>query len=280
MLPSIHAQVFATGAVWPAPIHTPNCKQEAMTLFKNARKCVEQAENIAIIGGGAVGCELIGEIKDKFPNKKITLLHNQSLPINGRYPTKLRAKIRDQLAKMGVVMHFSERVENLEEWGGDSVAGRTRLRTVSGKTIDTDLAFVTIGNRPNTALASALDPTLVSNRGIHVLPTFQLDDYRYPYMFAIGDVADLHEMKQAFKAPLHAKTVAKNILLLIQGQRKLEAYKPLAVEPMVVPLGKKKGAGVLPMFGTGVMIGCWVTSALKGKDLFIARTRKFLGYPT
>ena len=36
-----------------------------------------ESEKIAVIGGGAVGLELVGELAVDFPNKKILLLHGR-----------------------------------------------------------------------------------------------------------------------------------------------------------------------------------------------------------
>jgi hypothetical protein len=56
----------------------------------------------------------------------------------------------------------------------------------------------------------------------------------------------------------------------------LPAYSPWRTAPILLPLGPEKGASVLPI-GDGVVVGDSLTSAIKGKDLFIPRYRKEFG---
>jgi hypothetical protein len=45
-----------------------------------------------------------------------------------------------------------------------------------------------------------------------------------------------------------------------------------------VPLGARKGASVLPITKKGLAVGPFLTSAIKGKHLFIPRYWKEFGY--
>ena len=38
---------------------------------------VAKSNRIVVIGGGAVGVELVGEIASGYPNKNVTLMHNR-----------------------------------------------------------------------------------------------------------------------------------------------------------------------------------------------------------
>jgi hypothetical protein len=47
--------------------------------------------------------------------------------------------------------------------------------------------------------------------------------------------------------------------------------------PILVSLGPKRGASVLPLTKSGVAVGGFPTSLIKGKSLFIPRYRKEFG---
>ena len=85
-------------------------------------------------------------------------------------------------------------------------------------------------------IAESLGPdALTERRHVKVLPTLQLIDR--PSIFAIGDIIDWKEQKQAFKSTGHASTVAANILSLLNGSQAQKNYKTGA-EMMIVTNGK------------------------------------------
>jgi hypothetical protein len=45
-----------------------------------------------------------------------------------------------------------------------------------------------------------------------------------------------------------------------------------------VPLGPRDGASALPILRNGLLVGRWLTSQLKGRELFIPRYLKEFGY--
>lgn len=79
-----------------------------------------------------------------------------------------------------------------------------------------------------------------------------------------------------FKASTgHALVVAKNILASIKGGK--EAYYAGKPEIIMITLGPLGGRGYMPFFG-GVVLGNWMISKMKARDLFIDKTRARLGY--
>jgi hypothetical protein len=72
--------------------------------------------------------------------------------------------------------------------------------------------------------------------------------------------------------------LAKIILAVLKGAalESLPPYTPWPTPPILLPLGRSQGASVLPL-GAGVLVGPFLTSAIKGKGLFIAKQRKQLG---
>jgi hypothetical protein len=58
----------------------------------------------------------------------------------------------------------------------------------------------------------------------------------------------------------------------------MAAYAPWLAPPVLVPLGPKAGASLLPVMRGGLTVGRRATATLKGRDLFIPRYRKEFGY--
>lgn len=51
----------------------------AKDSLRALQKDVEQAKTIVLVGGGTVGIEFAGEILERFPSKKVTILQVRSL---------------------------------------------------------------------------------------------------------------------------------------------------------------------------------------------------------
>ena len=48
-----------------------------------------KSNRIVVIGGGAVGVELVGELASDYPNKKVILMHNRDQILDERLSRKL-----------------------------------------------------------------------------------------------------------------------------------------------------------------------------------------------
>lgn len=70
-----------------------------------------KSERIVVIGGGAVGVELVGELANDYPNKKVTLMHNREQILDDRLSQKMIKKIRDGLKALKVETVLGERVD-------------------------------------------------------------------------------------------------------------------------------------------------------------------------
>jgi NADH dehydrogenase FAD-containing subunit len=81
----------------------------------------------------------------------------------------------------------------------------------------------TFGSRPGTGFVKSLGSGALNPRGqIKIENTFQLKSHSNIY--AIGDVIDWTEQKQAAKAPKHAQIAAANILAQIGGAAPKQVY--------------------------------------------------------
>ncbi|MGD0864805.1 MAG: hypothetical protein ABSA49_04520 [Rhizomicrobium sp.] len=73
--------------------------------------------------------------------------------------------------------------------------------------------------------------------------------------------------------------LARTIKALVRRRKieRLPAYTPWPVAGILLPLGPKEGASILPVTRKGIFVGRRITAMLKGKDLFIPRYRKEFG---
>lgn len=147
------------------------------------------------------------------------------------------------------------------------------MTTRNGKTITADLIVPAWGNKPNTALLSSLKDVLSPNGCVKIRDTFQTQ--AYPDIFALGDIIDVNEQKQAGKAQAHAGMVAANVLSYVQGQPLKQKYKG-SYELIVITNGKNDGVGYFGVWW-GIVIGGWLASLLKAKDLMLPATRVATG---
>lgn len=207
------------------PIRTtrslPAARTEAIAHMKTYRDKIARAKNIVIIGGGAVGLEMAGEIAEAYPpasGKKVTVIHNRSKVLNDVYSDKLRVPLQKQAEEMGVSFILNDSLEQGEQPFKETPQS---LRTKNGKVLDgVDLVIIATGGKVNTGPLEKLVPSLINRNGVKVEPTFQIPGFKN--IFAIGDLADLPEQKQAAKAVGHSALAAKNIVADIHG-------KPLTV---------------------------------------------------
>jgi NADH dehydrogenase FAD-containing subunit len=128
---------------------------------------------------------------------------------------------------------------------------------------------------------------------IKIENTFQLKSH--PNIYAIGDVIDFEEQKQAAKAPKHAQIAAANILAQLSGGDPKKTYSGQP-ELIIITNGKvrccsqfdrsslshrvyvlqKNGISYLGMLW-GITLGNWFSSSMKGKELMVSMTRKAYG---
>lgn len=202
---------------------------------------LHKAENVLIIGGGIVGVELAGEITDKYPQKKITLVHAKSDLIE-RNPAKARKYALSLLKRKGVFIVFNEKVNSCKK--GSYCTNEDRV-------IKTDLAFLCTGIIPNyDFLEPAFTDCLSEKKSLKVNNYLQVKGFER--IFSAGDITDIKEEKTAQSAEKQAEVVVQNIYHLEKNEM-LEKYEH-TVKPMVISLGKFKGIFVYKRFVfTGVI---------------------------
>ncbi|EKM54713.1 uncharacterized protein PHACADRAFT_185597 [Phanerochaete carnosa HHB-10118-sp] len=265
------ALVLATGSIWPGVADLEDSDKEVRETIKLWRERFAQAKNVVIAGGGAVGIELAGEIIDAYPNTKVTLVHSGTRLLNDVYPDKFRKSMEQKVLSRGVTLINQDYIDVFPE-----PLHTTDIVTRGGKTIKgVDLVIQAFGSKPNTGVINTLGSDVLTEAGyVKVKPTLELQSH--PGVYAAGDIIDWRQQKQAGKTGGYASIIAPNIVSFLKGQPQEKVYKGTS-EKIVITFGRSHGASYFD-FLWGIMLGNWLTSVIKGKDLITNMVRGRLKY--
>ncbi|XP_066266661.1 ferroptosis suppressor protein 1-like [Branchiostoma lanceolatum] len=264
--------VLATGSTGAFPGKLPDGMTTTAEVTEKSEavlKLVQAAKKIVIIGGGAVGTEIAGEIATDYKDKEVTLIHPRDKLVNGESSDAFQKRLKEILQGLGVKLVLGERVTNLDQLPTDRVENVTVV-TDKGTEISADLVIPCTGLKVNSmAYKDSLASSMEDNGSLKVNNFFEVQGTEGIY--AIGDCTNIPETKMAYRAGMHADLLVKNILAQETGGTRKE-YKP---DPfiMVVSVGRKaglgqKGTSLLPEF---------VVRMLKARDMMTGRYWKEMG---
>ncbi|KAF4047007.1 Pyridine nucleotide-disulfide oxidoreductase [Phytophthora infestans] len=213
--------VLATGSTYTVPIkQDPEDYRRETTEAKlqEVRSEIENAAKILIVGGGAVGCEMAGQIKAKFPEKNVTILEAHSELISrNKLSDNFYSKLHAALDAIKVNVILGERLT--ERLPGNSFEKRT-LRTDKGTEIESDIQLLCGGFHPVSDLVKAMVPSLITEQGsIKVNELLQLDNEKYANIFALGDSSNHETPKMAFWAADQGKFLAAQLAAVVQKKQ-------------------------------------------------------------
>ncbi len=267
--------VLATGSTYPFPAktETDNTKN-AMAEYRAAFGELAPAEHALLIGAGAVGIELAGEIKSKWPEKKVTLLDAMPDVLGADFRADLREELRTQLLDAGIELVLGDGLRALPSTA-PCVRSHFTVTTDDGHDIAADIWFRCFGVTP---VSDYLADDLAAARGgdgfVNVEPTLQVAGHTN--VFAIGDVSTA-DAKMAGRAGRQGHLVAENIQKLMRGETELSVYE--ALEPaIIIPIGPLGGSGQLP--GQADLAPREMVSKAKGQDLMVGRYAEIFGLTT
>jgi NADH dehydrogenase FAD-containing subunit len=262
--------VVATGSDNAMPFKPANDNIEAFRADSaRIHGMLAAAQNVAIVGAGAVGTELAGEIAHFMPDKKVTLISSES-SLFPTMPARFGKALLGKLNEAGVKTIFNARAENLESMTEPYLG---ELQLSNGDSIAADLIFPVIGSRAKSTLLEPLPGVVKGHAGrIKTDPWLRPSDL--PNVFAAGDVAEAGDAMTIVAVSRQVPWLKKTLTSLIDGKKveDLGKYKPWGKAPILVPLGPQKGNSYLVMFTAGDFL----TRLMKGKDLFVSKYRKML----
>ncbi|GAB9474823.1 Pyridine nucleotide-disulfide oxidoreductase [Globisporangium polare] len=272
--------VIATGSSYTVPIkQDPRTNSRADTEVKLAevREQIARAEKILVVGGGAVGCEVAGDIAHHFPNKSVTILEAREKLIAGNtLRDKFHKKLDHSLAKLKIKVIVGERLE--ERLTGNVFEKRT-LTTDKGTQIESDIQLLCGGFHPVADLIEQLDAALITEKGfIKVNDQLQLEGAAYSHIFALGDASSHATPKLAYWAGQQGTFLATELVAVLRGKQSgfTNPFPKVEVEALLLPLGPCGGVSQLPFWG-GMVVGDTVTWLAKARDMFAGKTWWELG---
>jgi len=260
--------VVATGSKYATPFKPQGSSvDELRASMRQIHDRLRAAHNIAIVGAGAVGTELAGEILNVFPEKKITLITAEPR-LFPMYPEELGTQLHRKLSAKGVEVLFNQRVGNLASTS-EPYAGKLDL--LNGRAIDFDLVFPVIGAKGDSALLKNLPGARAGSLG-RIMTDHWMRPSSYANVFAAGDVAEMGDGMTIVATTRQIPWLVKTLRSLIAGKsiERIKPYQAWKLAPILLPLGPATGNSYLP-FG---VVGDFVTSQFKGKKLFIPKYRK------
>ncbi|PIA13508.1 FAD/NAD(P)-binding domain-containing protein [Coemansia reversa NRRL 1564] len=245
--------IVALGVGRHAPIGVgAETRDEFEIMLRETHANIKAAQSVTVVGAGAVGIELAADVKEVFPDKYVRLVHSREQVLAGPFSVTLRQRVEQALVQMGVEVVLGQRVvkqrqisddkDNLEtaQLGGQiSIANdmncnrsarlpeltsaavtNAELTLANGERLQSDWTVQCLGaqTRPILQLASK---GLTGSDGIRVRGTMQVDDIRYPHIYACGDACSHSAVKLAGVAMHNGFVAARNIArcVLMGGPR-------------------------------------------------------------
>ena len=127
-----------------------------------------------IVGAGPTGLELAGEISDRWPEKRITILEPEPEILAGPYKQELRDEVRRQLEERGVEFVLGGPL-SAEPESPPVTFGPFAVSTKGGRTIEADIWFRCYGLAPvSDYLRGDLAAARLPDGSIEVTPELQV----------------------------------------------------------------------------------------------------------
>ncbi len=207
--------LIATGAN-VRRLNVPGCELEQIHYLRtlgNAdtiREGVADAENVVLIGGSYIGCEVAASLT--LMGKQATIVMQEEATLERGFGKQAGGFFQDLLESHGIVIHGKDELDRFE---GDGRVGK--VVTSNGLELAADAVVVGAGVTPDIALAKRAGLKIGERGG--VLCSSRLET-QVPGIFAAGDIAEydspLHDGHVRIEhwdvAFNHGKTAALNML--------------------------------------------------------------------
>ncbi len=244
--------VIASGTSYPSLPIAKSATSLTLTSrneeIQKANQELEQHKMVRIVGAGAVGAELAGEIVARHPNKRVELYDLGDRVLQHLTPnaSDIAANL---LQKLGVDIHLNTAINTDAEHPG--------------------LTYWCRGPKIQTSFVP--DGEFKAKSGELKVDSF-LRVINQPRWFAVGDVAALTDAKMGATATHQAKFVAESLSRLARAKTSLSRYKPQPFMSLV-PIGRQSGVAQFKSFtATWQPVINW-----KQKDLLIDYALKQVG---
>jgi len=261
--------VLATGSRYPFPAKADRFSTvESLSRYASARAALAGASRVLLLGAGAVGLELAGEIEAAFPATHVTLVDPAPEILPGPYSPGLRDALRSQLSASFVLGSPLAAPPPVPA----GVLQPFLVSTVDGRAIEADIWFSCHGLTPVTDYLSGPVGDAIDPDG-YLCVTPSLNVVGCPTVYAVGDIVG-GDANRVSVARAQAEVVAANISASLGGGAPA-VYAPMPAM-IVLPLGPSGGAG---QRADGEILPAAIVSQAKGTDLFMARYHELFNLP-
>ncbi len=225
--------VMALGADPFQPLLQGNGANDVISVndlvdYDRFRSAIDGKQNVAILGGGLIGCEFANDLGGN--GFQVDIIDRNPWPLGRLLPEALGRQLQQGLESLGARWHGEETATTVEQ-----SANGYSVTLESGAQLEVDVVLSAIGLRPRTALAKQAGLTV--ERGIVVDQYLQSSAED---IYALGDCAEVAGLLLPFVAPLMrasralAQTLAGNATAVVYPAMpvmlKTPAY-PISVLP-------------------------------------------------
>ncbi|MEO6077219.1 MAG: NAD(P)/FAD-dependent oxidoreductase [Candidatus Andersenbacteria bacterium] len=196
--------------------------------------------NFVIVGGGATGTELAGQVSDLIQHEmrtfygdvptslaQVSIIHAGTRLLEQLSP-RASFEAKKQLYKLKVKTMLRERVVEVTKNG---------VLLASGKSIASNSVFWTAGTE--SVLQKIFPKKLLTERGLlSISPTFQIPDY--PEIFGIGDCATVNEKEYGYPPIAQAAVQAAEVVsdnIVVTFSKKPLRKKHYQHKGDIIPIG-------------------------------------------
>ncbi len=146
---------------------------------------IAEAKSIAVIGGGATGVSVAANVRERYPEKEVHFFFSGAQPLPGYHP-KVRARIKTQLERTGVILHPEHRAIVPEGFACDRLTTGPVHWSTGQRPFEAEATLWSVGRvRPNNRF---IPEDMLDDRGFVRTDEF-LRVPGYPNIFAVGDIA-------------------------------------------------------------------------------------------
>ncbi len=142
----------------------------------------KQVKRAVVIGGGFIGLEVAENLAETGISVSVVEMLNQVMaPVD----YEMAVEVHEHLALHGIGLVLGDGLKAIEKVEG---SGALKVRTGSGKELETDLVVLSIGVRPNTKLAKESGIEVTQRGHIVTNERMQTSD---PNIYAVGDAVQV-----------------------------------------------------------------------------------------